>query len=67
MELDVRRINGLMAEMGETPDGALTFLTDPPQKKVKKVKVRIIRETDYQHLLSLARISQPNAPKVDER
>jgi hypothetical protein len=34
------------------------FQTDPPQKKVKEIEVRILREKDYQHLIHIAR----NAP-----
>jgi len=51
----VRKINGLKTTLGETREGKLTWLTDPPQKKVKKVEVRIIREEDFQHLLRIAR------------
>lgn len=47
----MRRINGLKTMVGETDDGHLTFFGD----QLKLIDVRVIRETDYQHLLKLAR------------
>jgi hypothetical protein len=34
------------------------FQTDPPQRKVTEVEVRILRERDYLHLLEIARGSE---------